>query len=497
MRRPTGGHPVTVSGRPLVVDLYARLSRCPEDGNLEVVDTQLADCRKVAQRNGWVIGQEHRDNSLSAWKRGVRRPGWEAMLARIEAGATEGVLVWHTDRLLRQPRDLERLIDLGDKRGLVLASAYGEHDIANSDHRLAMRIHAAVACKASDDTSRRIKRRFEAMREAGMGTGGARAFGFAGKDRTTGHPVPAAAVERERAVLRRAAEDLLAGMPLIRIASAWNSAGVLTATGAEWRPVQVRQVLARAINAGLIEHDGKVVGRLPGEPIIDEETWQRLRAVFAARRRGRVPGQTYLASGIVLCGLCGKAVTGRPHVGTYSADGHRRRQYHCPTGRGGCGRVAADARRVDEALRALVVGRLGDPGQVQRLAAEDAETARRLGDLAEEIAQAQTLRESLGDRLGRGEINLAVFDAAMRPLTNRLARLEAEREALTTVEPPGELPDPDAGRAELARQWDDHDVASRRQLLLMALRGYRVRLLSAQGRRVWSVDRLEVEQIGK
>lgn len=41
-----------------VVDLYARLSRCPTDGSLEKVETQLADCRAVAERNGWTVGKE-------------------------------------------------------------------------------------------------------------------------------------------------------------------------------------------------------------------------------------------------------------------------------------------------------------------------------------------------------------------------------------------------------------------------------------------------------
>lgn len=35
------------SGRPVVVDIYARLSRNP-NGELEKVDVQLADCRAVA-----------------------------------------------------------------------------------------------------------------------------------------------------------------------------------------------------------------------------------------------------------------------------------------------------------------------------------------------------------------------------------------------------------------------------------------------------------------
>lgn len=60
--------------RPVVVDLYARLSRSA-DGSTEKVDTQVADCRAFVERNGWTVGAEHVDNSLSAWRRGCGARG--------------------------------------------------------------------------------------------------------------------------------------------------------------------------------------------------------------------------------------------------------------------------------------------------------------------------------------------------------------------------------------------------------------------------------------
>ena len=97
-----------------MLDSYGRLSRVPETGELEKIDTQWADNRKVIDRVGAVLGEELKDG-LSAWKRTVRRPGWEALLQRVESGASDGIVVWHTDRLFRQPRDLEKLIELGER----------------------------------------------------------------------------------------------------------------------------------------------------------------------------------------------------------------------------------------------------------------------------------------------------------------------------------------------------------------------------------------------
>ena len=41
---------------------------------------------------------------------GVRRAGWERL---SESGESDGIVVWHVDRMFRQPADLEMLITLG------------------------------------------------------------------------------------------------------------------------------------------------------------------------------------------------------------------------------------------------------------------------------------------------------------------------------------------------------------------------------------------------
>lgn len=122
-------------------DSYARLSRVPETVELEKIEPQLADNRKVVERQGGVLGEELSDG-LSAWKLGVRRPGLE----RVESGESDGIVVWHTDRLFRQPRDLEELVELGE-RGFRLASAHGERDLASPEDQFMLRIEVAHAKK--------------------------------------------------------------------------------------------------------------------------------------------------------------------------------------------------------------------------------------------------------------------------------------------------------------------------------------------------------------
>ncbi|MFB9727295.1 recombinase family protein [Haloechinothrix salitolerans] len=462
--------------RPPVLDSYGRLSRVPETGELEKIDVQWADNRKVVDRVGAALGEELQDG-LSAWKRGVRRPGWERLLERVESGESDGIVVWHTDRLFRQPRDLEKLIELGE-RGFKVYSAHGERDLADPDDRFILRIEVAHAARSSDDTSRRIKRRFATFRDQGRQTGGPRRFGFPGKDATwkpgpdetkADQPmVPMELVERERQAIRDAAEAILTGTSVREIARQWNKAGLRTAAGREWVQVTVRETLKRKSLGGIIEHDGKPVGRLPGDPILKQRTFERLQALFAGRKRGRVVGERYVGTGILRCGVCNTKLSAHAQSdkNTYP-DGTPRATYFCNKDRRGCGRVYADVRAVDHELRVFTLRRLSDSRHAAAISAARSKVAERLAEVNDEIARCEALQRALSERLGARQMTLDSFDAANEPLAADLARLTAERLSLSGGNPEG--PTEAQSVEELDEQWKAGGYAEKRAMLLSAL----------------------------
>jgi site-specific DNA recombinase len=109
-------------------------------------------------------------------------------------------------------------------------------------------------------------------------------------------------------------------------------------------------MLTRPRNAGFVTYRGKVVARLPGEPILGEDEHARLLSLYAARRPGRPPSGAYLCSGVITCGACGKPMAGKPRRDRQYPDGEIRREYLCnPTGGyDGCGKTAIDQRALDE-----------------------------------------------------------------------------------------------------------------------------------------------------
>jgi hypothetical protein len=157
-------------------------------------------------------------------------------------------------------------------------------------------------------------------------------------------------------------QGLLAGLTnQSQIAWAWNAAGLVTATGQRWTSDRVRDTLLRPVLCGRIEYDGELISRMPGDPLIGERDWLRLRALVESRRRGRPHSQRYLASGVLRCGGWGTKMSGH----TATTRGRELRRYVCHAHRGGCG-VTIEMTGTDRELRALTIARLSDSGTRRR-----------------------------------------------------------------------------------------------------------------------------------
>ena len=79
---------------------------------------------------------------------------------------------------------------------------------------------------------------------------------------------------------------ILGGETLPSVVRDLDQRGLGTVTGKRWTRNGLRQMLDRPAMAGLLTHNGKVVGRLAGaEPIIKAEEWERLSAILAGRPR--------------------------------------------------------------------------------------------------------------------------------------------------------------------------------------------------------------------
>lgn len=396
--------------------IYCRLSWAP-DGSLEKVERQEEDCRALAQRLGWTVHEDHvySDNHASAWKRNRRRPGWDAMLTAIEAGDVDAIIVYHGDRLVRQPWDLERLLRLAEQRRVQLASVSGVRDLGSADDRFILRIEVAQACKSSDDTSRRVKRGWAARARRGLPVGGGRRpFGF--------EPDGVTVRESEATMLAAAAERLLAGQSLGGVV-AWLNSECVTSTGGRWGNRGLTQLLLAPRIAGLIRHDGQLY-EAAWEPIISVEEREELRSLFEHRAKA-YPYQgrqrRYLLAGVAECSRCEKGMSTKPVGGRNQKT---KRLYWC--------RHCKGMGRNQEHLDAYVIGRVlhvvNQPGFLDEVTASSAspELGAEIAALERRRAEARAQLDELADH---PELSPQMIVRSLESFDRRIGELRAQQAA--------------------------------------------------------------------
>lgn len=343
--------------------IYARISSDPLETNLGV-NRQLEDCAREAKRRGWEVIETYVDNDVSATRSKVR-PAYDRMMSDVEHGHINGLIVWDIDRLTRNPRELEDIIDLADAKNLNMANVGGDIDLSTPQGKMTARIKGTVARHEADQMSRRMKRAFQQRALTGKPHSFV-GYGFIREDREGGKwdiPNP-----EQVAIILEAAERFTAGESLRSIVQDFNSRGVKAPRVDKWNTVSLRQVLRRPINIGKRQHKGEIVGNARADAIMPEDLYHRVVAKLDdPERRAHVQTQPFvhLLSGIAQCGLCG----GKTRYSKARETNGKRTpaQYSCKE----CFKIRRKAEPTDEIVTMAVLARLEDPALLRALSVDN------------------------------------------------------------------------------------------------------------------------------
>ncbi len=472
-------------------DGYTRLSKNP-DGRKESCSRQAKAILAAAAKAGDTIVRMGTDDNKSAWKRGVKRLAWDETLARIEAGLVRKLYIWSFDRLMRQPRDLERLIDMAERRGLIVVAVDGPpRDLQNHEDRLYLRGLIAAAAHYSDQISYKSGAAHRAIAEAGyVHAGGRRPFGYV---KITGRRVPdpddpgemisvPALLEIdpvEAEIVREIYRRFLAGDSLHRISMDLHAAEVPTVTGAPWSNRVVKHILTSGPVAGLRMHKGQPVAEGAWPAIVSREQWDEARRLLAAGSRPAHNARVeYLLTGLVVCGRegCGKPL--RTLSG--GAGGVNPPNYVCSAKERffGCGRLGVRVSRVDEFVGDALARVLDDPDALRPGEAHDAMVAE-----AQAAAEsARRLLAEIAEDYGAERITKAERDASRAGPAARLAKAE---EILQTRRPHPEL-------ITQGKRWKDMLFPQKRATARAYIRQVVVSPAATPGGR-WNSDRVFID----
>jgi site-specific DNA recombinase len=393
--------------------IYCRISWDWEGKGLGV-QRQLEDCLAIAKRLGWTVVDHYIDNDTGAsrYSKKKTREQYNRLLADIEAGRIDAVVIWMEDRLQRQVIELAEFLKVCDAAGVRrIASAGGEFDLSDPDQRTMLYIKAAMAEAEIEKMSKRMRRKNEERATKGeRHLGGRRPFGEAW------HGAQAVSEEQaaqERDLIREAVSRIIAGDSLRGIVTDWEKRGIRSQFGNLWRNTNLRRCLLSPRLVGMRDYNGQLV-QGDWEPIISMEEWEAVRAILQdpARykyERGGTP--KYLLSGLVHCGHCDAKL--------YPRKIRSKRVYYCmPTApKGGCGKVSRQAEPLERLIEQAIF-KAAEGDVFKRLAAqeEDDPTA----TLYEQLARDQGLLDRLEDKVAQELISPATYKRNRAEIERRM-----------------------------------------------------------------------------
>ncbi len=419
--------------------IYRRLSaKSKGQKNAVNLDTQEADCRKLADDLGAVVIATFTEYGESAFDRDNPddRPAYAELCDLVRRKEVDVVIAWHTDRLWRD--DLEKALFIRDAQrfGLqLIVTKTAKIDPQNPDDEFLLTILTAVAKKESADKRRRVKSKMQANAAAGLaaGTGKYRPYGYAADLVTV---VPSEAV-----VVREICTQLLNGVPLNSVAKWCNDNGHRTTAGQEFSTLSVKDIAISHRYCGLRatgrRQRAQVVAEAVWEPIVDIDTTNRLRALLLdpARRTNRT-ARSYLLSSLLVCGRCGSPMFSHPRAGRLDADGHKLRTYTCIAAPGypdRCGRNSVRAPELEALITEMAITRFTEMAAAGMFEPEP-DTVN--DEITAEVATIDAKARTLGADWAASKITDAAYYAASAGLVERRAQLSTLVRRSVSLVPP-------------------------------------------------------------
>lgn len=318
--------------KPLRCAVYTRKST--EDGleqEFNSLDAQREACEAyiLSQRHeGWSLVPTHYDDGGFSGGN-MDRPGMKALLADVDAGLVDVIVVYKVDRLTRSLADFAKIVERLDAKQASFVSVTQAFNTTTSMGRLTLNVLLSFAQFEREVTGERIRDKIAASKKKGLWMGGPVPLGYQVIERKL-VPVPEEA-KRVREIMRL----YIASTSANQLIAELEAKGITTKIqqrasgphrgGIPFRRGSLFHLLSNPIYRGKIVHKGKVYDG-EHEAIVDEVLWDavqaRLQQKAPPRKRKTNDPQEAMLRGLLT------DPEGRPMVPTYTKKGTRRYAYY-------------------------------------------------------------------------------------------------------------------------------------------------------------------------
>ena len=344
--------------KPLRCAIYTRKST--EHGleqEFNSLDAQRDACeayiKSQASQGSKALPQHYDDPAYSGGN--LERPALKKLLADIEAGRINVVVVYKIDRLTRSLADFAKLVEAFDARSISFVAVTQQFNTTTSMGRLTLNVLLSFAQFERELSSERVRDKIAASRRKGKWTGGTVPLGYDGKDKKL--VVNKNEAETVRTIFQlylelKSFSKLVGELDRRGIVTKRRSTKVAKYNGAiPFTYGPLAYFLKNRVYLGEVHHGGKW---FEGEhkAIIDRATFDRVQELLKSKTQGRKVKRS--ASGALLQGKLFDDKGNRMSPSFSSKNGVRYRFY---------------------VSSAVLRGRKGAAGSVARIAAEVIEQA--------------------------------------------------------------------------------------------------------------------------
>jgi len=275
--------------------VYVRVSTEEQALGGVSLDMQERVCRAEAERLGHTPVL-YRDEGYTATN--TRRPAYQELIPRIPEH--ECIIIWRFDRICRSPRDWEQLLAMLEEADTGLVSATEHADMSTPWGRAMLRIMAVFAGLFVEQVQENVRGAMDQIAQEGRKPAGT-CYGYVRENKHLVLDEGEAAIVRE--IFRRLADS----ETYTGIARDLNGRGVPRKNGGvAWRPTIIRDMAKNPIYIGQFRWKGEWLEGTH-EPLVDQQTWDRVRQVVTQRAFRRGAGRRHYTP-LLRCGYCGSPI---------------------------------------------------------------------------------------------------------------------------------------------------------------------------------------------
>lgn len=263
--------------------IYARKSADERSTvSLRTIDNQRTLCEHhilARSGEGWtVLPTLYEDEGWSGAS--LARPALDRLLADIDAGEVDAVVVYKLDRLSRSLSDFLALLERFEGAGVAFVSTTQSFDTATSVGRLTLNILLSFAQFERELIGERTRDWVAGARRRGIWTSGPVPYGY---QRHEGRLRPH---EERAAIVRWSFRRFLKVRCFGDLALELNAAGHRNRFGRTFDGRTVKVMIENRVYLGEMSHRGETVLDTH-EPIIGKAAWRKAQQVVAEIRAGK------------------------------------------------------------------------------------------------------------------------------------------------------------------------------------------------------------------